>query len=112
MRYSTLSAVEDFSTIDPSDVWKDTNLGFHWVLPTESDSPISVIVTKASDLPICVTAMPQVLSHKGVDGSYKEVAARFAKCEQAMVTMDGLNRILGLVKTETQRAKDLGFHES
>ena len=56
--------------------------------------------------------MPQLLSHKGVDGCYKEVAARFAKCDQAMVTMDGQNRILGLVKTATQRAKDFGFHES
>ena len=104
-----LSAVEDFSTIDPSDVWTDANVAFHSILSTGFGSPISVIVTKASDLPICVTVMPQLLSHKGVDGCYKKVAARFPKCEQAMVTMDGLN---GLVKAETQRAKDLGFHES
>ena len=100
--YSVLSAIEDFSTIHPSDVWRDASVVDHSVLSTESEFPIFVIVTKASDFPICVTVMPLLLSHKAVDGCNKEVAARFPDCEQAMVTMEGLNRILGLVVTETQ----------
>ena len=107
-----LSALEAFSTSDPFDVWTDAGIAVLWVHSTESNSTLFVIVTKASDLPICVTVMPLLLSHKGVDGCYEEVAARFPKCEQAMVTMDGLNKIVGLGETATQRAKDFGFYES
>ena len=107
-----LSALEVFSTIDPSDVWTDAGIAVLLVHSTESNCTLFGVVTKASDVPICVTVVPQLLSHKGVDGCYEEVAARSPKCEQAMVTMDGLNKILGLVETATQRAKDFGFHES
>ena len=107
-----LSAVEAFSTIAPSKVWKDTGVAVLSVPSTASGTPISVTVTIVSDFAICVTVMPQLLSHKGMEGCYEEVVARFPEYEQAMVTMDGLNEVLCLVKTATQRAKEFEFHES
>ena len=107
-----LSAIEAFSTIAPSEVWTDTGVAVLSVPSTASGPPISVTVTTVSDFAISVTVMPQLLSHKGVEGCYEEVVAKYPKYEQAMVTMDGLNEVLCLVKTATQRAKEIDFHES
>lgn len=107
-----LSATEAFSTIAPSKVWTDKGVAVLSVPSTAYGPPISVTITTVSDFAICVTVMPQLLSHKGVEGCYEEVVARFPKYEQAMVTMDGLNEFLCLVKTATPRAKEFDFHES